>query len=67
MILDHNDNRLADAWAVTEPVLNLAQLNSEATKLDLIIQTTQKLDHSLWKPSGKVSCRKVIIFTSTDK
>lgn len=47
MILDHHNNCLPDAWAIAEPILDLAQLNPEASELDLVVQSAQELNHAL--------------------
>ena len=58
MVLDDDDNSLADAWHIAQPVLDLPQLDTEAAQLHLVVQPPQELNYALWQPSRQVACAR---------
>ena len=61
MILDNDDDSLADAWAVAQTVLDLPKFNPEAPQLHLVVQPTQELNDALRQPPRQISCSTSLV------
>src|SRR5579883_3358273 len=48
---------LLDSRMLAQRFLNLAQLDTEATNLDLLVETSNKFNASIWQVAYLVSCR----------
>src|SRR5262249_13179437 len=47
---------LADPWASVEHIYDFARLDTIATDLDLVVDSSEKIQLPSWQPAGTVSC-----------
>ncbi len=62
--IQRHHHALAHTLMRAQPCLDLAQLDAEATDLDLMIVTSDKLDHAVYTPTSQIAsaihpCRRI--------